>query len=86
MSWMLEVAAYQESAGDTLGRLDTYRRLVRADDRELLALAGFARAALEARNAEAAFEVLGFGEALPMACDQVAWGQRINRRVEVWVR
>jgi tetratricopeptide (TPR) repeat protein len=47
---MLEVAAYQESAGDTLGRLDTYRRLVRADDRELLALAGFARAALEART------------------------------------
>lgn len=32
------------------------------------------------------FEVAGFGEAMPMACDEVEWGQRINRRVEVWVR
>lgn len=31
-------------------------------------------------------ETAGFGEALPMACDDVEWGQRINRRVEVWVR
>lgn len=27
-----------------------------------------------------------FGEALPMACDDTAWGRRVNRRVEVWVR
>lgn len=25
-----------------------------------------------------------FGEALPMACDDSAWGRRVNRRVEVW--
>lgn len=35
---------------------------------------------------DVAVEVAGFGEALPMACDDVAWGQGINRRVEVWVR
>lgn len=28
----------------------------------------------------------GFGEALPMACDDTHWGREINRRVEVWVR
>ncbi|MEL6642830.1 MAG: phosphate ABC transporter substrate-binding/OmpA family protein [Pseudomonadota bacterium] len=28
----------------------------------------------------------GFGEAMPMACDEDAWGQKVNRRVEVWVR
>ncbi|UWQ74700.1 phosphate ABC transporter substrate-binding/OmpA family protein [Leisingera sp. M658] len=28
----------------------------------------------------------GFGEALPMACDDSEWGRQINRRVEVWVR
>lgn len=28
----------------------------------------------------------GFGEALPMACDDSAWGRQVNRRVEVWVR
>ena len=31
-------------------------------------------------------EADGFGEALPMACDDDAWGQKVNRRVEVWVR
>lgn len=31
-------------------------------------------------------ETEAFGEALPMACDDSAWGRQINRRVEVWVR
>lgn len=31
-------------------------------------------------------EVLAFGEALPMACDETVAGRRLNRRVEVWVR
>lgn len=31
-------------------------------------------------------EVLAFGEAMPMACDDSAWGKGINRRVEVWVK
>ena len=28
----------------------------------------------------------GYGEAMPLACDDTAWGREINRRVEVWVR
>jgi phosphate transport system substrate-binding protein len=31
-------------------------------------------------------DVEGFGEALPMACDESAWGRQVNRRVEVWLR
>ncbi len=31
-------------------------------------------------------ETAAFGEALPMACDDSAWGRKVNRRVEVWVR
>ncbi|MDA8586187.1 OmpA family protein [Rhodobacteraceae bacterium] len=27
----------------------------------------------------------GFGEVLPMACDDTAWGRQVNRRVEVWI-
>lgn len=27
----------------------------------------------------------GFGEALPMGCDDTPWGRQMNRRVEVWV-
>ena len=30
--------------------------------------------------------VEAFGEAMPMACDDSAWGRQVNRRVEVWVR
>ena len=26
-----------------------------------------------------------FGEVLPMACDDIAWGRSLNRRVEVWI-
>lgn len=36
---------------------------------------------------EGAFPVVqGFGEVLPMACDETALGRQINRRVELWVR
>lgn len=31
-------------------------------------------------------DVDAFGEALPMACDDSAWGRQANRRVEVWLR
>ncbi|MGC3937956.1 substrate-binding domain-containing protein [Roseobacter sp. EG26] len=31
-------------------------------------------------------QVDAFGEAMPMACDNSAWGRQANRRVEVWVR
>lgn len=31
------------------------------------------------------FATRAFGEALPMACDDTAWGRAVNRRVEVWL-
>lgn len=36
--------------------------------------------------ANAVPQVLAFGEAMPMACDETAAGRRLNRRVEVWLR
>lgn len=27
----------------------------------------------------------GYGEAMPMACDETEWGSKVNRRVEVWL-
>ena len=46
------------------------------------------RAALaeEVEGAAPDLDVDAFGEALPMACDDSAWGRGVNRRVEVWVR
>ncbi|MDA5093025.1 phosphate ABC transporter substrate-binding/OmpA family protein [Aliiroseovarius sp. KMU-50] len=32
-----------------------------------------------------ALGVEAFGEALPMACDESAWGRGVNRRVEIWL-
>ncbi|MEL6808243.1 MAG: phosphate ABC transporter substrate-binding/OmpA family protein [Pseudomonadota bacterium] len=44
-------------------------------------------AAAETANFERIqLDVDAFGEALPMACDDSAWGRQANRRVEVWVR
>ncbi|WP_380056060.1 substrate-binding domain-containing protein [Falsihalocynthiibacter sp. SS001] len=30
-------------------------------------------------------ESKGYGEAMPMACDETAWGSKVNRRVEAWL-
>lgn len=47
------------------------------------------RAVLEAAVAadldRVTFRAAGFGEALPIACDDSDWGAAINRRVEVWL-
>ncbi|WP_193555887.1 phosphate ABC transporter substrate-binding/OmpA family protein [Marimonas lutisalis] len=44
-------------------------------------------AAAETANLERiGIETAGFGEAMPMACDDSAWGRQVNRRVEVWLR
>ena len=45
------------------------------------------RSAAETANfSRVAMEAEAFGEALPMACDDSAWGRQVNRRVEIWVR
>ncbi len=51
--------------------------------------AGVVRDAVIAAGAAApdriALESVGFGEAMPMACDDSDWGRSVNRRVEVWL-
>lgn len=49
------------------------------------------RASLEKLVSPEAFQVarpraLGLGERAPIACDDMAWGRLVNRRVEVWAR
>ena len=45
---LMEIALFQESLGDTLGVLETYRTMVQLDDRDVLGLDGFARTAVDA--------------------------------------
>ena len=44
------------------------------------------RAAETANADRLTIEIESFGEALPMACDDSAWGRQANRRVEVWIQ
>ena len=45
---LMEIALSRESLGDTLGVLEIYRAMVQLDDKEVLGLDGFARAAVVA--------------------------------------
>ncbi|MBR9650471.1 phosphate ABC transporter substrate-binding/OmpA family protein [Thalassovita aquimarina] len=54
--------------------------------RAKVVLAALKQAAETANFDRLEMQVEGFGEALPMACDDSAWGRRVNRRVEVWLR
>ncbi|MGJ8546085.1 MAG: phosphate ABC transporter substrate-binding/OmpA family protein [Sulfitobacter sp.] len=56
-----------------LRRADAVRRAVR-------------EAAVAANLERVVLDLDAFGEAMPMACDDSAWGRQANRRVEVWVR
>ncbi|MGR3494771.1 substrate-binding domain-containing protein [Citreimonas sp.] len=57
-----------------------------ARDRAEAVRAAVLAAAETADLGRVAIETDAFGEALPLACDDSAWGRQINRRVEVWVR
>jgi hypothetical protein len=43
------------------------------------------RAATDSAEDRVTLRAEAFGEALPMACEDTAWGSAVNRRVEVWV-
>lgn len=70
------------SDGD--GSAETNRMIARRRARAVLS--AVSNAAETANLARIGLETEAFGEAMPMACDDSAWGRQINRRVEVWVR
>jgi len=69
---------------DGEGNADANRRLSRK--RAASVRAAVKKEAATADPERVALKVEGFGEAMPMACDDSEWGRLINRRVEVWVR
>ena len=76
----LVFVGFSDGVGPAAANLDIARRRAEA-----------VRSAVEAAAETADLDRVqisahAFGEALPMACDDSAWGRRVNRRVEVWVR
>ncbi len=75
----LSFAGFSDGAGSAAANLRLSRRRA-----ETVRAAVLAR--IEGRDPVGVeIQADGFGEALPMACDDTAWGRQVNRRVEVWV-
>jgi phosphate transport system substrate-binding protein len=77
----LIVAGFSDGQGDAASNLRLSRQRARVVREAILAAM-----APPVRDAARAMEVKGYGEASPIACDEVDWGSRLNRRVEIWVR
>jgi phosphate transport system substrate-binding protein len=77
----LIVAGFSDGQGDAASNLRLSRQRARAVREAILAAM-----TPPVRDAARAMEVRGYGEAAPIACDEVDWGRRLNRRVEIWVR
>lgn len=73
----LVFVGFSDGDGGADGNLRLSQRRARAVRRAVSALAGDSPVILSED---------GFGEILPMACDDTAWGRQVNRRVEVWLR
>ncbi|WP_305967914.1 MULTISPECIES: phosphate ABC transporter substrate-binding/OmpA family protein [unclassified Mameliella] len=76
----LVFVGFSDGVGPAAANLDIARRraeAVRTAVEDAAETADLDRVQISAR---------AFGEALPMACDDSAWGRQVNRRVEVWVR
>ena len=75
----LTLAGFSDGQGDAAANL----KLSEARAAEVLEAVQEAAPALDPARLP---DVVGYGEALPMACDETAVGRRLNRRVELWLR
>jgi phosphate transport system substrate-binding protein len=76
----LRFIGFSDGDGAAKANRDIALRRAEAVSRAVLA------AAVTANTERVRIDVDAFGEAMPMACDDTAWGRSVNRRVEVWVR
>jgi phosphate transport system substrate-binding protein len=77
----LIVAGFSDGQGDAASNLRLSRQRARAVREAILSAM-----TPPVRDAAMAMDVRGYGEAAPIACDEVDWGRHLNRRVEIWVR
>ena len=76
---LLTLAGFSDGQGSAQANLELSQG--RAD-----AVLGALKALVPGMPVEQLPAAQAFGEALPMACDAVAAGRRLNRRVEVWLK
>jgi len=76
----LVFAGFSDGQGPATGNLQIARQRAEA------VRSAVTQAAETANLSRIDIEVVAFGEAMPMACDDSEWGRQVNRRVEVWVR
>jgi phosphate transport system substrate-binding protein len=77
----LIVAGFSDGQGDAASNLRLSRQRARAVREAILSAM-----TPPVRDAAMSMDVKGYGEAAPIACDEVDWGRHLNRRVEIWVR
>lgn len=75
----LILAGFSDGRGSSAANLDLSR------DRAMRVLTALRDAAPTLPDTDLP-QIVAFGEALPMACDETAAGRRLNRRVELWLR
>lgn len=75
----LTLAGFSDGSGAAAANLDLSRA------RATGVLAALKQAAPTLRDDQLP-QVVAFGEALPMACDETGPGRRLNRRVELWLK
>lgn len=76
----LYFVGFSDGQGDAPANREISRR------RAVVAMEAVKKAAETADFNQLQLDVLAYGEAMPMACDDTAWGRQVNRRVEVWLR
>jgi phosphate transport system substrate-binding protein len=75
----LSFVGFSDGVGSASANLRLSRRRAETVRAAVLARAG----ALD--RTKVLIKTDGYGEALPMACDETVWGRQLNRRVEIWV-
>lgn len=74
----LILAGFSDAQGDAETNRDLSSRRAEAVRDALVGM-------LPDSGVDAVLEAEGYGEAMPLACDEDDWGRKMNRRVEVWL-
>ncbi len=76
----VHIIGFTDSAGSSTQNIALAKKAAQ------MVLNSIITAAPEGSLGDVDFQVSGFGEASPLACDDTEAGKRVNRRVEIWIK